>query len=96
MEIPPDEHRAGIAAERQAELERLVFFQQIGTAGGPCFLLCGLIFSATFRASQRPLDLYVSELGVVLGLLLILLAWLKAAQRAQFIAQYVLDEQALQ
>lgn len=93
-EISPDEHRANTALERQTELERLVFLQQVGTAGGPCFVLCGLLFYAAFRANQRPLDLYVSAVGVVLGLLLILLAWLKAAQRAQFIAQYVSDEHA--
>lgn len=87
-EISPYEHRGITPPERQTELERLVFLQQVGTAGGPCFVLSGLLFYVAYRANQRPLDLYVSAIGLVLGLLLILLAWLKAAQLAQFIAKF--------
>ena len=93
-ELSPDEHRALIAAGLHPELERLVMLQQIGTTGGPCIVLCGFLFSVAFRASHRPLDLYVGVGGLVLGVLLILLAWLKATQRAQFIARHRADEDA--
>jgi len=85
-EIEPDEARHTIPRKRQPELERLITFQQIGTAGGPCVLLCGIGFLVVWLCNRSAADLAVAIAGGILGLVLICLAWLKAAQRAQFLA----------
>lgn len=81
-----DEVRDKIPPERLPELERLIAFQQIGTAGGPCIFISGFFFIVAWSSNCDPFDLLIAVGGWILGMILISLAWLKAAQRAKFIA----------
>ncbi|SRR6266404_1367023 len=69
--------------------ERIESLKQIGTVLGPCFLLAGsiLLWKKTFNPGEFE---YVASRGlVVLGLILILLGWLKVTQQPQYlIARY--------
>lgn len=85
-EIECDEARHKIPPERQPELERLITLQQIGTAGGPCIFLSGVGFLVEWLQSRSSFDIAVAVAGCAVGLVLVSLAWLKAAQRAQFLA----------
>lgn len=85
-EIELDEARHRVPPERQPELERLITLQQLGTAGGPCIFLSGVGFLVEWLQSRSSFDAAVAIAGCVVGLVLVCLAWLKAAQRAQFLA----------
>jgi hypothetical protein len=84
--IECDEARHKVPLERQPELERLITLQQIGTAGGPCMFFSGVGFLVAWRQSCSTFELATGIAGCVVGLMLACLAWLKAAQRAKFLA----------
>lgn len=86
-----DEARHKVPMGRQPELERLVTLQQIGSAGGSCIFLSGIGFLAEWLQSRSSFDIAVAIAGCVIGLVLVCLAWLKAAQRAQFLAKITAD-----
>ncbi len=90
-EIELDEARHKVPPERQPELERLITLQQIGTAGGPCIFLSGIGFLVEWLQSRSSFDFAVAVAGCAVGLVLACLAWLKAAQRAQFLATIAVD-----
>lgn len=69
-------------------LERIAAFRQVGTAGGPCMVTSGLLFCARAYFRTSLFDLGVGLAGAVLGIVLISLGWLKAAQEAQYIATH--------
>lgn len=73
--------------ETRYEFERLVMFQLIGTAGGSCMLACGVLFFVRWVWHQGNFDLFITFVGVLLGIALIILSWLKGAQRAQFMSR---------
>lgn len=85
-EIELDEAAHRIPEERRPELERLITLQQLGTAGGPCIFLSGVGFLVEGCRVSCSLDIAVGFAGCAVGLVLVCLAWLKAAQRAQFLA----------
>lgn len=89
--IELDEARHKVPLERQPELERLITLQQIGTAGGPCMFLSGVGFLVECLQSRSSFDVAVAVTGFAVGLVLVCLAWLKAAQRAQFLARFAVD-----
>ncbi|OFZ90380.1 MAG: hypothetical protein A2W21_09170 [Betaproteobacteria bacterium RBG_16_66_20] len=83
------EARERITNEGQlARLERTITLMQVGTTGGPCMTVCGILFLSRWWIYGDSFDLAVSILGVILGTTLICLGWLKGAQHAQFIAQH--------
>jgi hypothetical protein len=86
-EIELDEARHKVPPNRLPELERLITLQQVGTAGGPCMFISGFGFLFEWWRSQSSFDIAVGVAGCVIGLVLGCLAWLKAAQRAQFLAR---------
>jgi len=65
--------------------ERIESLKQIGTVLGPCLLLGGLIllWKRTFNPTE--FEYVVSRGFVVLGLVLILLGWLKVTQQPQYL-----------
>lgn len=73
--------------EARYEFERLVMFQLIGTSGGSCMLVCGALFYTRWVWHLEKFDLFVASAGVILGIFLIMLSWLKGAQRAQFMSR---------
>jgi len=73
--------------EARYEFERLVMFQLIGTAGGSCMLASGVLFFVRWAWYLEKFDFFVAIAGTLLGLSLIILSWLKGAQRAQFMSR---------
>ncbi len=73
--------------ETRYEFERLVMFQLIGTAGGSCMLACAALFFVRWVWYLEKFDLFVTFVGAILGISLIILGWLKGAQRAQFMSR---------
>src|ERR1051325_1866009 len=82
------------APERfRSDHERIESLKQVGTALGPCFLLAGFVL---LGKSFHPIKLgYVVAGGlIILGLILILLGWLKVTQQPQYLlARYNAEKQ---
>lgn len=69
---------------RRPDFERIVMFQLIGTAGGPCMAVCGILLITRWLWCGETFDLFMALAAMTLSLVLICLSWLKGAQRAQF------------
>ena len=68
------------------EYERVVTLMQAGTAVGPCLLVSAILLLGKWWWGQRAdVDLALAVSTVLLGLLLILLGWVKAAQRSKLL-----------
>lgn len=74
--------------EQWAEFQRIVTLQLIGTAGGPCLVGCGVLFLLRWRVHCIQFDLTLAVVSSLLGVALVCLSWLKAAQRAQFVVAH--------
>ena len=74
--------------EQWAEFQRIVTLQLIGTAGGPCLVGCSVLFLVRWCIHCIQFDLALTVVSVWLGLTLVCLSWLKAAQRAQFVVAH--------
>jgi hypothetical protein len=71
------------------ELQRIITLKLVGTAVGPCWIVAGALLGA--KNLLRP-PLAASEVGLsvgvfVMGVLLVLLGWLKSAQQVRFYAK---------
>jgi len=86
------EARSAITDERLLTLhERLVTLKQVGTAGGPCLVACSVIYLVKWYAESSQggrFDLAVGIASAVVGVLLVLLGWLKGAQQAEFVVRH--------
>lgn len=71
-----------------ARLERIVMLKQVSTAGGPSFLLCAAMLLLKWYRRGITFDGVLGVTAALIGLLLVVLGSLKAAQQAQFIARH--------
>lgn len=89
IEINVEKAHEEMADERHLLwLERISTFRQVGTTGGPCMALAGMLFFVRWYRDGSQFDFSVSLAAVALGAILVALSWLKAAQEAQFIATH--------
>lgn len=65
--------------------ERLIMLLQFGTSGGPCALVCAGFLAWKARCSSLPFDIALAAGAAILGVSLLILGWLKAAQMTQLL-----------
>jgi hypothetical protein len=98
QKIPNDvdfeEAEANVPECRTAEYERVIMYMQIGTTGGPCALVCAVLLALKVEWKEVKWgawkwwgsdDFVLFVAAVLLGLALVLLGRLKAAQLARFL-----------
>ncbi len=69
-------------------LERIVTLKQIGTAGGPSILVSAGMLLARWIVRHDSFDLGSGVAGIIVGVPLVCLGWLKGAQQAEFVARH--------
>lgn len=66
--------------------ERIEALKQVGTGLGPCLVIAGLcVFLKSLCADEMPLPGSIGIFGMLLGLALWSLGWLKVTQQAQYL-----------
>jgi hypothetical protein len=68
----------------KARVERIIMLKQLGTAGGPCCLVAGILVGLRYRALGQEFDAWVAATGFLVGLVFLGLGQITAAQQAQF------------
>jgi hypothetical protein len=87
-----DKARAAITKKRDiAQFERIVTLKQVGTTGGPCALMAaGLLLWKWLTCTGPQEALFERDTAIaafLLGLILLALGRIKAAQQAEFLAR---------
>jgi len=79
-----------LSDERQmAWLERITSLQQVGTTVGPCWLTSSVFLGARWWLKGGDgFGLVLPLCGGLMGLILVHLAWIKAAQQAQYLSRH--------
>ena len=71
-----------------AWLERITTFQQIGTTVGPCWFASACLLVLRWRLEGGgPFELALIVSALVAAVVLVFLAWLKAAQSARYLVK---------
>lgn len=77
--------------ETKGRLERIVVLKMMGTTMGPCAIFSAVLLFVRWYRGKYPeaatFDLTLAIFAFVLGLGLVCLAWLKAAQQVYFMAR---------
>lgn len=78
-----------LSVDQAAWLERLTSLQQLGTCVGPCWLAAGGILATTWWGNSPELfKIALPVASLVMGLILVHLAWIKACQQAQYLRRH--------
>jgi hypothetical protein len=84
-----EEAEEALKDERQiASVERIIFFQIVGTAIGPCWFVCAVLFFLSWGASKSRFELALAVAALAMAVLLGHLAWVKAGQQAQYLYRH--------
>jgi hypothetical protein len=77
------------------QLERIITLQQVGTSVGPAFLVSAAFMVTRWLSKEDGFDLAVAVAGLLLGTLLTMMGWIKAAQQAQLLLAHARNGQGL-
>ena len=79
-------HGKGSTPRQQDDHERIEALKQFGTVLGPCLIVSGLLICFTPQgAESTSIPVLLGVVLSVLGVILILLGWLKVTQQAQYL-----------
>jgi hypothetical protein len=89
IEVDPDAARHELQdPEALGRLERIVTLRQVGTAGGPCTLVAGLLLVWRWCTNSQPFDLVLAVTALLLGVVLVVFSWVRGVQQAQFLSRH--------